>query len=456
MLFRHRDVDVLLADVTTIVEDGVGLSADGDVAQGDAVDGHLGQTIELHSASGIVTDDVADVDIAENRRLLVDGHHSLVVGDVAIGQHFGNGLSTIIHIEGDGIGLDVGHRDAVDENVLDDAATTACGLETQTDIGAEELTLAYHNIAHATAHFGAYDETAMASEDGTAVDNHVGTGNGTTAAVGVLAALDADAVVTGIEAGVEDEGVGARLEVESVAVLGVGRVAYQQFVDDDVLTHQGMEVPGGGVLEDDALQQDVLTALEAHHDGTDETLDGLPVVGVLDVGDVHVGVLVATGETLGGHPVAWAYLDAAGDGEQTLPVVVGDLLVLDGTPVLSVAVNDAVTRDADVGGTNGRERRLTTAGVEALEGGLDDGVERLVGSKLDDGAMFEMQVDVGLQDDGSRVPHATRHNEMAAAGLVKLVDGLGEGVGAEGDAVACGTKVGKHNLEVGDDGSLDG
>ena len=71
----QNDVHVLLGDVLAEVESGVVLGKDGDVLEVYAVDGHLGQTVELHGVAGMLADDVTDVDVAEDGRLFSDGNH---------------------------------------------------------------------------------------------------------------------------------------------------------------------------------------------------------------------------------------------------------------------------------------------------------------------------------------------------------------------------------------------
>ena len=139
-----------------------------------------------------------------------------------------------------------------------------------------------------------------------------------------------------------------------------------------------MEVPCRGVLEDDALEEHVLTLDEADHDGAEEALVAVPLFlgGGLD--DIHVGVLLGVGIALRGYPVVGLGLETAGTGENGLPLGVGDLAALDGTPVLAVAVDDALTGNGDVLALYSRQGRLAAARVEALEGGLDDGIERVV------------------------------------------------------------------------------
>ena len=145
-------MDVALLDVLTIVEHGIALGYDVDVLQADTIDGHLGQTVELHSTSGTITDDVLDIDVAEDGGLLSNGLLGDIVRIVAIGQHLSHRLAPIIHIKGNGIGLDISHRDVVDEDVLDNAATATCRLEAQTDIGAQELTVLHKDVSNTATH----------------------------------------------------------------------------------------------------------------------------------------------------------------------------------------------------------------------------------------------------------------------------------------------------------------
>ena len=83
----------------------------------------------------------------------------------------------------------------------------------------------------------------MAGKDGATIDNHILTGPATTASVGILAALDADAIIAGIETRVDNQRILARLQVECIAVLGISRIAHEHIADDDVLAHERMEVP---------------------------------------------------------------------------------------------------------------------------------------------------------------------------------------------------------------------
>ena len=159
-LFFYRDVDVLFGDVLVIGKDSILLGLDDDVLQADVLNGHLRQTVKLHGAPGSIANYVLNVDIAEDWRFLGDGLLRGIVGVVAVGQHLCNRLTAIVHIEGDGICLDICHRDVVDEDVLYDTTAATRRLKAQADVGAEELTVLDKNVAHAAAHLGAYHEAA--------------------------------------------------------------------------------------------------------------------------------------------------------------------------------------------------------------------------------------------------------------------------------------------------------
>ena len=119
-------MDVLFRNVFGIGEGGVLLGLDDDILQIDALDRHLGQTVELHSTSGTIANNVLNVDIAEDGCLLRNRHLRRVVGIVTIGQHFGYRLAALVHIERNGISLDVCHGDVADKDILYDTPTATC------------------------------------------------------------------------------------------------------------------------------------------------------------------------------------------------------------------------------------------------------------------------------------------------------------------------------------------
>ena len=71
---------------------------------------------------------------------------------------------------------------------------------------------------------------------------------------------------------------------------------------------------------------------------------------------------------------------------------------------------------------------------------------------LDDGTLGEVEVEGGAEGEGGGAKGAAGHDEFAAAGLGNGGDGLLEGVGVEGPAIAHGAEVGEGEGAVGDDG----
>ena len=214
-----------------------------------------------------------------------------------------------------------------------------------------------------------------------------------------------------------------------------------------------MDVPRGRVLEDDTLQQHILTVDERNHDRAQEALDSVPLFLGLGVGHIHVGTLLALHIALVGHPVALLHLHTARTAEDFLPLCLGDLRLLDRTPELAVTVDDALARDGDIRSTIGTQRRLAATGVKALKGGLDDRIQCLVARELDDGTHLEVKVDIALQHDRTCKPHTLGNDQTASALGSQRIDGLGKSLRVQGDAVAHGTKVLQIDLVVRNDWS---
>ena len=254
----------------------------------------------------------------------------------------------------------------------------------------------------------------MTCKDGTTIDHHILARTTATTSILILTALDTDAIVARIELRIDNEGVLTRLQVERITVLGIGWVACKDIIQDNILAHQRMNVPSGGVLEDDTLQEHILAVNQRNHDGAQETLDGVPLLIGLSIGHIHVGTLLALYIALVGYPVAFLHLHTTRTAQDFLPLSIGHLRLLHGAPILTVTVNHTTPCNGDILSTIGTQRRLTTTGVEAFERGVDDGIERLVARELDDSAYLQVQVDVRLQHDRSCEPHALRNDQATA------------------------------------------
>ena len=264
----------------------------------------------------------------------------------------------------------------------------------------------------------------MTSKDRTSVDHHILTGSATASAVGILTTLDTDAIIAGIETGVDDESVLARLQVEGIPILSIRRITREYIIYNNILTHQRMDVPGGRVLEDDTLQQDVLATDKTDHDRTEEAMDSLPFLVGLGCRHVKVGPLFTFGITLGGYPIVIAQLNAARSLDNVLPHAFRHLRPFDRSPILPVTVDDAFSGNRDIRGTYCRQRRLAATGIKSFKRGLDDRIKFLVGRKTDDGSHLKMKVDVTLQYDRSRKPHASRYDEVSPTLRRQHINGL--------------------------------
>jgi hypothetical protein len=93
-----------------------------------------------------------------------------------------------------------------------------------------------------------------------------------------------------------------------------------------------------------------------------------------------------------GNPVALLHLDTTRTAQNLLPLGISNLRLLNGAPILSVAINNAIAGDGYVLGTISTQRRLTATRVETFERGSDDGIECFVARELDNGTYLKMEV----------------------------------------------------------------
>ena len=161
----------------------------------------LGQAVEVDGLLRAGAGDVAEMDVAELGRGLVDGHEIFLRALF----HIRRGYARVIEIEDDGVGNDVLHGDVLAPDVLDKTATAAGALEAEADVGAEETAVADADVLDAAGHFAADDEAAVAMVDRAALDDEVAADFGMAAAVLVLAGLDADGVIAHVEGAAQDK-----------------------------------------------------------------------------------------------------------------------------------------------------------------------------------------------------------------------------------------------------------
>ena len=257
----------------------------------------------------------------------------------------------------------------------------------------------------------------------------------------VASALHAEPVVTGIDSAVDDEGYVTVGEVDGIAVLGIPRAAYGDAVDDDVLGIAGMQVELGRVLDGDTFYEDVLTTLEAYQIDTHLLL----ILG--SSGNVGVASLVVP--RIEQHVLAFAFLNTANDVLVFAPLYVADLCALDGTPVVTVTVDDSFAGDGNILALGSTDARQTLA-----VGTLRVNKLRLVGRHEEDGILLQMQFDVVLQLNGTCEPHTLRngHTTTGTGHLLQLLDSLLESLGVQRHTVSYASYFGDDDLIGRNDG----
>ena len=85
----------------------------------------------------------------------------------------------------------------------------------------------------------------MPLENGTVVHNQILGRHVAPSAILIFPRLDADGIISDVEGAVHDQAVPAGLQVDAVAILCKGGIAHLNTVDDHILAHQRMDIPGG-------------------------------------------------------------------------------------------------------------------------------------------------------------------------------------------------------------------
>ena len=421
------DGDILaFVDLDAVVSGYLGV---GDVDIGHR---HLGQTVEIEGAHGTLAGHVVDVDILELGCFLAHGLH-VTFGDNALGGHLlllfqgiGSRKSGVVQVEEDAVGRNIDHVYILDVNVLHHTATSAGRLEAQADIGAKEHAVPDAHVLHAARHLRTHHESAMSMIDGTSVHHDILARRLQVATVLVLARLDADGIVAHVKLVVDDQAVLAGFEVQAVAVLAIPGIDDHDVLDNDILAHERVQVPGGRVLEADALQPDVLAVGKVEEGWAKEVACLLPVlVGLTPGGYIHVAAAQFVEDGLGGCPNLRALGHACHTAlfEQRVPLALRKLAMFDPSPGVTMSVDGSEARDGNVLLAVGIERADAAPGLQAFEVGIDNGIFAVVAREQDHRTLLQMQVDVVLEGDGAREPDATWHDEVTASALADAAHG---------------------------------
>lgn len=128
--------------------------------------------------------------------------------------------------------------------------------------------------------------------------------------------------------------------------------------------------------------------------------------------------------------------------DQVLPLAGIDFVLLHRAPGIAVAVDHATARNGHVLCAPGRQRRLAAQRIETFESGLHERVKRFVAAENDDGILFEMQLDIVFQHDGTGIPDAFGNDHATAAFRRQGGNGIGESRRIERIAVARTAEIG--------------
>ena len=263
------------------------------------------------------------------------------------------------------------------------------------------------------------------------LDEDVLAGHADPPALGIASGLDRDVVVPGVEERVLDDHVPAGLRVHAVIVRAQALQVHA--VDGHVLAQHGVQQPHRGVVQRDALHQDVLALVELH-----------------EVRPEHVPFAE---HPLGDRHPFLTHL------EQRLPVLLlqSGARVLPVPPVvrIGIAVEGAVPGHCDVLHLVAVDEWGVVVQLHPLEPGLHyRQVVALVLAEQDRGIVGQMQVDVVLEVDRSGEEGAIRNEHPSAAALAHLRDRRLEGVGALLLPGRVGAEVDDADLEVRELGRL--
>ena len=159
-----------------------------DIADADARRGHLLDSAHVDQALRSVDGDMADGDVAEDRR--APGH----------GLFRGRAFAAHGVVAGDHNSCpDVFHRPVVEPDVFDHAAPSAPALDAHAHLGAITGDVIGHQVTDPTRNFTAQRDCAMRVVNGAIGDGHVFGRLVDPPPIGVLAGFDHDAIVSGID-----------------------------------------------------------------------------------------------------------------------------------------------------------------------------------------------------------------------------------------------------------------
>ncbi len=453
-IVKHKILDDIEAElVLDAVEDNV---LDLDVGHGGALIGGIVDRIGGIDRGGRrACHDIGHIHVSQLRRVgaqiafLVLGGAGSVLG-LAVHQRLG--------------GLD--DRAVLEVDVLDQTAAIGVGLEAQDllEVGAVVQVVRGEDIAHAAGALTAAGHAAVAVGKVAVADDEVLAGLAADLAAGiavaVLAGLDGDAVVAGVEAAVLDDHIAGGFGIDAVIVGAVGidvQAAHQH-----IFAAQGMDLPHGRIDDLDALDEHILAGVGLNGARTHQRKtrkNGITVLilrGGIHVGDLRdvVPVDVHGGDLrgIGGHAVVYQtvlhrngvvapllHQGVLSDGvPASVDPVGGVALHVEPVGAAGLGVDRALAGQSDVLCVEGADGGGPVIGVVALEAGEHHGIVLAgeIAHKAQDNVLVDVQVDIALDLDGASVIDrgilrsgalGCRDHDAAAALGAGLVDGRLDG-----------------------------
>ena len=306
-------------------------------------------------------------------------------------------------MDGDG---DAFEGEVVDTDVFRVAAAGVGGLEENPGGNPGECSdVVGLYVAEASRGLGADgDGSGSVADDGVAEDYVLG-GAVDAEAVGVAAGFEAEGVVVDVDVGMGDEDVAGRVDVDAVSggAFAALVIADRDAVDGDVVGVEDLDGPEAGAFEGNAAAE-------------------VDIRGVLEKDEAG-----ASGVVVGGPAEAFGLVGGA-----EIPVGL--------PPDGAVAIYGAFTCEGDVVLVAGIDEGCGPGHLDAGDAGGEHGVvSEVLGADKGD-SFWDVEGGVGLEKEGADEVGSGLEGD-GAAGLGGCVEGLLDGCGVEGGAVAFGSVV---------------
>ena len=208
-----------------------------------------------------------------------------------------------------------------------------------------------------------------------------------------------------------------------------------------------MDIPGWRVLEDHAVEPNILATDETYHHRTEIVFHFIPAFfGCNAERNVHASAFFISFESsLRREPVV-RVLESTATGSNLFPLGRSNLGFLQWTPIFAVSIDGTLTGDSHVLQVSTRDRRLAATGVKTFERGFYERIEVDISRKEDDTTFFDMQVDVAFQCDRTCKPYTLWNNQFTTAFLVQCINRFLESISTKRRTIADSSEILEVNL----------